>query len=193
LAEINDIISGCVRCDPKYQRLLYDRYRGYACKIVFRYIYHYEKAVDVVTDGFVKAFTHFASFDLKNCMDDPEKLLKGWLKRIMINCAIDDLRRSNLAPEIGRIPAEVWDISDTHDNADTLLLYKDLIGILKKLPPKYRIVLNLHVIDGYSYNEISEMLRIPANTCRSNCSRAKSLLIEMINKSEQIDYAGLRT
>jgi RNA polymerase sigma factor (sigma-70 family) len=193
LAEISDLISGCARNDPKYQRLLYDRYRGYACKIVFRYIYHYERAVDVVTDGFVKAFTHFSSFEMKSIPDEPEKLLMGWLKRIMINCSIDELRRTSMLPEIGGIPDEVWDISDKHDNADRLILYKDVISMIKKLPPRYRVVLNLHVIDGYSHNEISEMLHIPANTCRSNCSRAKSLLIELINKSEQINYAGLRT
>jgi RNA polymerase sigma factor (sigma-70 family) len=172
---------------------LYDRYRGYACKIVFRYIYHYEKANDVVTDGFIKAFTHFHSFELNNLESDLEKLLMGWLKRIMINCSIDELRKSRMSPEIGGVPEDVWDITDEGNNADQLVLYKDLICMLKKLPPKYRVVLNLHVIDGYSHTEISQMLHMPANTCRSNCSRARSMLADLINKSEQIKYAGLRT
>ena len=98
-----------------------------------------------------------------------------------------------MLPEIGGIPDEVWDVTDKRDNADQLSLYKDLIMMIKKLPPKYRLVLNMHVIDGYSYGEISDMLHIPVNTCRSNCNRAKSLLIAIINESEQTNYAGHRT
>ena len=98
-----------------------------------------------------------------------------------------------MLPEIGRIPDEVWDLTDKRDNADQLSLYKDLITMIKQLPPKYRLVLNMHLIDGYSYGEISQMLHIPVNTCRSDCNRAKSLLINIINQSEQIKYAGHRT
>ena len=192
MEDISDIILGCIRNEPKYQRRFYDRYRGFACKVVFRYVYHYERAVDVVTDGFIKAFTHFNSFIVKKD-ENLEKLVMGWLKRIMINCSIDELRRSRMVPEIGEINEEVWAITDRHDNADQLILYKEIISMIKKLPPRYRLVFNLHVIDGYSHDQISEMLHIPANTSRGNCSRANSMLLDIINKSEQINYAGLRT
>src|SRR5207249_9593326 len=115
-------------------------------KVVFRYIYRYEKAVDVVTDGFVKAFTHFDQFQLRR-EADLEKLFIVWLKRILINCCIDELRQSHMLPEIGGIPEEVWDYTNKQDEADQLVLYKELISLVKELPPNYRIVFNMYVLD----------------------------------------------
>ena len=140
--------------------------------------------MDVVTDGFVKVFIHFDQFQ-KEKGDSLEKMVMGWLKRIMINCAIDELRRANLLPEIGGIPGDVWDVTDKHDNADQLLLYKDLISIIKQLPPNYRIIFNLYVIDGYSHSQIAELMQFSVSTSRSGLSRAKSLLQELIKNMEE--------
>ena len=184
MENINHIVNGCINKEPKYQRLLYDRYRGFASKVVFRYIYRYEKAIDVVTDGFVKAFNHFHQFK-KRKDEDVEKLLMGWLKRIMINCSIDELRRNNMLPEIGGIPEDVWNITDRNYDADQLLLYKDLITLIKELPPNYRIVFNLYVLDGYAHTQIADMLKISISTSRSSLSRAKALLQTLIKKMEE--------
>ncbi len=164
--------------------MVYERYRGFALKIVFRYIYRYEKAIDVVTDGFVKAFIHFHKF--KPCDSaDLEKLLMGWLKRIFVNSAIDELRRTNMLPEIGGNLDDVWDFSDKSDNADQLLLYKDLVLLVKDLPPNYRVVFNLYVLDGYSHIEIADKLQVSIGTSRSSLSRAKALLQNSIRKMEE--------
>lgn len=181
---INNTIRGCIRKEAKFQRKLYDQYRGFACKIVFRYIYRYEKANDVVTDGFVNAFNHFDKFRIEEGAD-MEQLLMGWLKRIMINCAIDELRKSYMIPEIGGIPDDVWEITDRNDNADQLLLYKELVSLIKLMPPTYRIVFNLYVIDGYSHIQIADMMQIPVSTSRSNLSRAKAFLQTLIKKMEE--------
>jgi RNA polymerase sigma-70 factor (ECF subfamily) len=184
LEGIKSIIEGCIKKEPKYQRLLYDRYRGYACKIVFRYIYRYENAMDVVTDGFIKALNHFESFKVTEA-EGLEKMLMGWLKRIMINCSIDALRKSNMIPEIGGIPEEVWEATEKKDDADQLLLYRDLIGLIKELPPNYHVVFNLYVLDGYSHTQIAELLNISISTSRSSLSRAKALLQNQIKNMEE--------
>ena len=187
MENINQIVNGCINKEPKYQRLLYDHYRGFASKVVFRYIYRYEKAIDVVTDGFVKAFNHFDHFKkLKEEKDESiEKLLMGWLKKIMINCSIDELRRSNMLPEIGRIPENIWEMTDKNYDADQLLLYKDLIILIKELPPNYRTVFNLYVLDGYTHSEIADMLKITVSTSRSSLTRAKVLLKNLIKNMEE--------
>jgi RNA polymerase sigma factor (sigma-70 family) len=182
LENLTSIINGCIRKDHKYQKIVYERYRAYATRIVFRYIYHYEKAMDIVTDGFVKAFSNFQHFNHNVVGNEPERLLMGWLKRIMINCAIDELRRSKMVPEIGNIPDNIWQIPDDAANPDQLLLYKDLILVIKKLPPNYRAVFNLYVIDGYSHNEIATMLNISVGTSKSSLSRARTLLKDKIKK-----------
>lgn len=112
-------------------------------------------------------------------------MLMGWLKKIMINCAIDELRKNNMTPEIGGIPEEVWDHSNNSDNADQLILYKELVSIIKQLPPTYRVTFNLFVIDGYSHSQIAETLQIPVSTSRSNLSRARSILQSLIKKMEE--------
>lgn len=187
MENIIHIINGCINKEPKYQRLLYDRYRGFASKVVFRYIYRYEKAIDVVTDGFVKAFNHFDQFKKRkdDNDEDVEKLLMGWLKRIMVNCSIDELRRSSMLPEIGGIPEDVWDITDRNYNADQLLLYKDLVTLIKELPPNYRIVFNLYVLDGYAHAQIADMLKISISTSRSSLSRARAFLQTLVKKMEE--------
>ena len=117
---INQVIKGCINKEHKCQKAIYERFRGYALKIVFRYIYRYEKAVDVVNDGFVKLFNNFEKF-IAGPEDDNEKILMGWLKRIMINVAIDHLRRGNMLPEIGDLPEYLWEQQDTNQSAEQRL------------------------------------------------------------------------
>lgn len=166
---------------------MYELYRGFALKTVFRYIYRYEKAVDVTNDGFVKLFNHFERFEIPDTENEVtcEKLLMGYMKRIMINAAIDELRKGNMLPEIGGIPEHIWDLSSKNDDADQLLLYKDLIIMIKQLPPQYRAVFNMYVIDGYNHIEISAILKIPVGTSKSNLFKAKNILKENLKKLEE--------
>lgn len=184
MENVTYIINGCIKREYKYQRIFYDRYRGYALKIVFRYIYRYDKAVDVVNDGFVKLFKNFEQFELADDGDNEKKLM-GWFKRILVNTAIDELRKGSMLPEIGGIPEHVWDIKDTSQDADQLLLYKDLIILIKELPPAYRVVFNLYVIDGYTHSEIADMIKISIGTSKSSLSRARALLQNSIKKMEE--------
>jgi RNA polymerase sigma factor (sigma-70 family) len=184
LEKLDRIIEGCIRGEPKAQKEIYDRFRGFACRIVFRYIYRYEKAMDIVTDGFVKAFTAFPKFKIPEDTD-VERLFMGWLKRIMINAAIDELRRNEMIPQIGGIPEEVWQISDKSQNADQMLLYKELVTLVKELPPNYGTVFNLYVIDGYTHSQVAELLKISVGTSKSCLSRARTLLLANLRKMEE--------
>ena len=184
LEDIRRIITGCIANDHKYQKMFYERYRGYALKIVFRYIYRYEKAVDVSNDGFVKIFANISKFKPEN-EAAVDKILMGWIKRIMINVSIDELRKGSMLPEIGGIPENVWEIADNSQDADQLLLYKDLIILIKELPPTYRAVFNLYVIDGYTHSEIADLLNIAVGTSKSNLSKARVQLQKSIKKMEE--------
>lgn len=183
MENVRHMIKGCIANDHKYQKIFYEQYRGYALKIVFRYIYRYEKAVDVSNDGFVKIFANISKFNPEN-EDATEKILMGWMKRIMINVSIDELRKSNMLPEIGGIPDYVWEIADNSQDADQLLLYKDLILLIKELPPSCRTVFNLYVIDGYTHSEIADLLNIAVGTSKSSLSKARILLQKSIIKME---------
>ncbi|MGB4842857.1 MAG: RNA polymerase sigma factor [Ferruginibacter sp.] len=177
------ILNGCLKKDHKYQKLLYERFYGFALKTVFRYIYRYDKAVDVTNDGFIKFFNKIEQFKPGN-EADAEKMLMAYIKRIMINTAIDELRRGKMTPEIGGIPEHVWEIADKAENAEQMLLHKELIILIKQLAPQYRSVFNLYVIDGYNHLEIADMLKIPVGTSKSCLSRARTLLQNNIKKTE---------
>src|ERR1043165_8437032 len=124
--------------------MVYKNYLGFAMKIAFRYIYQYEKSVDVVNDGFVKLFSHFEKFKMARGEEENKKLLTGYIKKIMVNCAINALRKENMIPEIGGFPDSIWEFTNKEHNADQHLLYKQLIILIKELPPTYRIVFNMY-------------------------------------------------
>lgn len=184
MENLYSIIEGCLTNDQKCQKKLYERYYGFALKIVFRYIYRYEKATDVVNDGFVKIFNHFKKFECAE-KEHLEKIWMGWVKRIMINTAIDELRKNNMMPEIGDLPDYIWELHDKSAGADQGLLYKELICQLKKLPPSYNVAFNMYVIDGYSHGEIAERLGISVGASKSNLSKAKMQLRKFIDKDVQ--------
>jgi RNA polymerase sigma-70 factor (ECF subfamily) len=175
------LIKGCIDNDYKSQRHFYEHYYGFALKTVFRYIYQYEKATDVVNDSFVKIFNSLSKFNLSKDNLDTEKILMGWMKRILINTAIDELRRNQSAPEICELPDYIWEENDRTQNSDQRLLYKELICEVKRLPQSYRAVFNLFVIDGFSHNEIARMLGISEGTSKSALAKAKAQLKKFIS------------
>lgn len=185
LKDVNTIIEQCIKNDPKYQRMLYENYYGYALKIVFRYIYKYDKAVDVVNDGFVKLFRNINKFNVED-NEFAERQLMGWIRKIMINNSIDALRKNEMVFEEGEIPEYVWEQTDKSNNADQLVLYKELIIEIKKLPPVYRTVFNMYVIDGLSHQEIADALHISVGTSKSNLWKARNLLQKFINGREEL-------
>jgi RNA polymerase sigma-70 factor (ECF subfamily) len=157
---------------------------------VFRYIYKYDKATDVVNDSFVKIFNSLEKFQPTKEKSDTEKILMGWMKRILINTAIDELRKQQALPEIGELPEYIWEEIDRSQNADQKVLYKELICEIKRLPPSYRTVFNLFVIDGFSHNEIAGILGISDGTSKSALAKAKAQLKKILeNRFLETSYA----
>lgn len=181
---LQNIIAGCIQNNQRDQKFLYEKYYGYCLKTVFRYIYRYDKAVDVVNDGFVKVFRNFSKFQYKD-IQNLEMILMGWMRMIMINTAIDQLRKNNFLPEIGDISETIWMHEDKSQGSDHALLYKELIKEIKKLPPSYRTVFNMYVIDGFTHQEIANRLGISVGTSKSNLSKARVLLQKIVKNNDE--------
>jgi len=189
LENIFTVIQGCIENDPKHQRGLYEHYFGYCLKVVFRYVYRYDTAVDIVNDGFVKVFRNFEKFVITD-RENVKLLLMGWMRTIMVNCAIDHLRKNSFLPEIGSLSDSAWAIEDRSQPSDKNILYKELILQIKKLSPAYRAVFNLYVIDGFSHQEIADKLGISVGASKSNLSKARVILQKFIKQNEQeVKYA----
>lgn len=190
MKNFTEVINGCLANHHKYQQILYEQYHSYAFKIVFRYIFRHDKAEDAVNDGFVKLLNNIDKFEVRNHID-VEKLFMAWLKQIMIHTAIDGLRREK-KEEAEPLDENSFCVPEQSANAHEILFYNDLIKEVKELPVPYRLVFNLHVIDGYSHAEIASMLNLPVATSRSHLLRARTLLQKKIVYKEIYKHAEYR-
>ena len=190
MKQLTQIVEGCFQMEQKSQRLLYEHYYRYALKIAFRYIYRYDVAADIANDSFVKVFRNFGKFKYDEDAN-LEKALMGWIRRIVINTSIDELRRNKMVPEIGGIPDHAWNMADNSQFADQALIYKELVIQIKNLPPSYRAVFNMYVIDGFNHLEIAHHLGISVNTSKSNLSRARVLLQKFIKGLEEKEICNI--
>lgn len=175
MEELLTIIKGCANNDAKCQRILYNKYLGYALKISFRYVGSYENAANAANDAFIKIFKGFEKFEVRDTKNI-EAMLMGWIRKIVVNVSIDYMRKESLINERSSLKNDMWMRSDVSNDGDNQLMYKELIALIKKLSPAYRVVFNLHVIDGYSHQEIAEMLGISVGTSKSNLAKARAFL-----------------
>ena len=173
--ELHQLIGGCKKQDRKSQKLLYKAFYGFAMGICLRYAGNRDEAAEVMNQGFFKIFTRLESYD-------SAKPFKAWLGKIMINTSIDHYR-SNLKIAYADDLEKAEHISDG-DLADKNLRYNDLLDMVQRLPQAYRTVFNLFAIEGYSHEEIGEMLNINAGTSKSNLHKARQKLKQMVFEAD---------
>lgn len=183
LKTLPELLEGCLQNDRKCQELLYKQFYGYAMGVCMRYVPNREEALEVVNDGFLKVFQKVQKYDA-------EKPFKIWLRRIMINTALDHYRQNvKYQNHTDLSVAENTMAAPDGDNAFSTLAHEDLIELIQQLTPSYRTVFNLYVIDGYSHEEISRQLGISEGTSKSNLARARENLRVMLSKKKSNEYA----
>lgn len=169
--ELHQLIRGCIKQDRKCQKVLYKTFYGFAMGICLRYASDRDEAAEVMNQGFFKVFTHLEGFDTT-------RPFKAWLGRIMMNVSID-YYRSNLKMAYTDDLEKAEHISDG-ELADRKLNYDELLEMVQQLPQAYRTVFNLFAIEGYSHEEIGDMLGISPGTSKSNLHKARQKLKQMI-------------
>ncbi|HWB24642.1 MAG TPA: RNA polymerase sigma factor [Chitinophagaceae bacterium] len=177
-----ETIKKCIEQDKKYQRKFYERYFGFAMKAAFRYITDFDRAKDVVHDSFIKIFNNLPQF-MENtaAANNLEYRLMSWMKRIIVNTGIDFLRRDKSSPKLTELDERVWDEHAETISAEANVLYKELLLQLSRLSPTYRVVFNLHAVDGYTHKEIGEMLNLTTGGVKSIYFKAKDQLQKKLN------------
>lgn len=174
-SDINNLIEGCKKNNRKSQETLYNYFSGKMLGVCARYARDRFEAEDMLQTGFVKMFEKINSFK-------GEGSFEGWLRRIMVNNAIEFYRRNlRLLPII--------DIEEANTEAAFTMPsstpeVKDLLKIIQQLAPGYRVIFNMYAIEGYSHKEISEQLGISEGTSKSQLSRARIILQELVNQME---------
>ncbi|MBC7865516.1 MAG: sigma-70 family RNA polymerase sigma factor [Bacteroidia bacterium] len=163
-----NLIDGCIAGKREFQKILYDRFGSKMLYVCFRYCKNREEAEDVLQDGFVKVFNNISKFR-------KEGSLEGWIRRIMVNTALENLRKQKSIPKITDIEDERINTPSEMDAVGKLHA-KDLMAMIDKLPPGYKLVFNLFAIEGYSHQEIAGMLNITEGTSKSQLSKARDYL-----------------
>ena len=161
--------------DRQAMRRLYDRYVGYATATGLRYVPDYSDVEDVVQDAFVRVFTSLDSFRYRG-----EGSLRGWICRIVANCALSFLKRRH-----SLVTVEETSVCDdlADDDPEVDRISPDvLLKLIGRLPVGYRTVLNLYVFEGLSHKEIARQLGIRPDTSASQFLRAKRMLARMIHE-----------
>jgi RNA polymerase sigma-70 factor (ECF subfamily) len=176
---ITKILNGCRKQHRESQKMLYEEFYAYGMSICLRYADDRDEAAAILNDGFMKIFTNIKQFDLS-------KPLKPWLRKVMVNTAINrykEKQRETRAEEMQRAIQEA-----ESESIISGISYQEIIGMLHKLPPAYRTVFNLHVIEGYKHEEIAKMLSITVGTSKSNLFKAKESLRKILSEFFETDY-----
>jgi RNA polymerase sigma-70 factor (ECF subfamily) len=165
----DEILQGCIRKDPRAQRLLYEKYSRGLMGVSMRFTGNRDEAEDVLQEGFVKIFMNIDHYKAKSS-------LIAWMRRIIINTAITMYHR-NLKHR------HHYDVDDFREKtvADAewdgaLYTKEELYKIIRELPAGYRMVFNLYAIEGYKHKEIAKKMDIDINTSKSQYSRAKKVI-----------------
>ncbi|MEO5890387.1 MAG: RNA polymerase sigma factor [Ferruginibacter sp.] len=173
------LVDGCKQNNRESQQELYKLLYDYAYGVTYRYANDDQEANALVNDSFLKLFKNIniCKLDKSNNMLNS---FKGWFRKIIVNTCIDRYR-SNKNTRQHESDTQS-SIIDNSENGEDKLGYKEIINTVKQLSSAYRTVFNLHVIEGYSHEEIAQLLDISIGTSKSNLSKAKERLRTILQK-----------
>jgi len=171
---LQKIIEGCTNGSGRSQEELYNLLANEMFAVCLYYSHDYAEAQDTLHEGFMKVFKNIAS--LKG-----EGALKAWVRRIMINTALEKYRKKNPLYLVDQNELREFEDID-RENIISNISADELIKMIQELSPQYRMVFNLYALEGYSHKEISDMLGISEGTSKSNLARARSILQRKVKK-----------
>ena len=170
---LEQLILKCKKNNRKAQGELYSLYAKKLFTLCLKYSKNYAESEDNLQDAFLTIFNKIKQYNGKGSFE-------GWMKRIVINTALQRYRKASVLDVIkdDDFPEETVEIEVDHVPLEFLL------SIIQELPDKYRLVFNLYVLDGFSHKEIASMLNVSVGTSKSNLSRARNILKEKIEGHE---------
>ena len=177
--ELQKIVAGCVKGKAKYQKKLFEMFYGKMMGVCMRYARDQDQAQDIVQTGFIKIFKKIEVYNF-------EGSLEGWIRRIMVNTAIDHIRKNKRDPFAIEDEARIEDVEGDDFFAyereeETKLKAEVAMKAISRLSPAHRTVFNLYVIEGFTHKEIAEYLGISEGTSKSNLAKAKQKLREELS------------
>ena len=170
------ILSGCLKNQAAAQRELYNRYSPKMLAVCYRFAHNREDAEDMLQEGFIKVFSQIHTFQNKGA-------LKEWNRRIVVHTCINNLKKNKRFNENIDI-LHAGSVQIREESIPAIVQAKQIVDCIRILPVGYRTVLNLYAIEGYSHKEIAGMLDIEESTSRSQYTRAKQMLEDILIKKK---------
>ncbi|CAN5645626.1 sigma-70 family RNA polymerase sigma factor [soil metagenome] len=146
-----------------------------------RYCSNRDEAMEVVNDGFVKVFRELGNF--KPRYGSYETALKGWMKSIFVNTAIDNFRKNKKNYLVSTIDESHFEKENMGETAIDKMSYNEIMELVNQLSPVYKTIFNLFIIDGFKHEEIASRLNISVGTSKSNLSKAKANIQKMLSEA----------
>ncbi len=171
---LDQLIKKCKKQDAKAQEQLFKLYGAKLFSLCLKYSRDQASAEDTLQDSFIIIFEKIKQYKGNGSFE-------GWLKRITINTALQKYRKQKVFEIVNE--DQIEDVEIEIDDEDISLDY--LLNIIQELPDRYRLVFNLYVLDGYSHKEIANMLSISTGTSKSNLARARYILKEKLQNTEE--------
>lgn len=178
LEQLEQLIKGCIAGHRQSQSELYALYSPKMFPICLRYSKNREEAEETMQEGFLKVFNHLYQYKWLGYFD-------GWVRKIMVNTALEKYRNQSCLYQV----ISVDNISEKNFSTEDILQQintKELIVMIQKLPPAYRMVFNLHVFEGMKHREIAKQLGVTEGTSKSNLADARKILQRLVNESLQV-------
>ncbi len=172
------MLAGCLKNDASAQEVLYGRFSPRMLGVCYRFARNREDAEDMMQEGFIKVFSQIRQFRGQGA-------LEGWIRRIIVHTCINILKKNKKFCDT----VDLFHASTLHlkgDNIPSLIQAKQIVECIRLLPLGYRTVLNLYAIEGYSHREIASILDIEESTSRSQYTRAKAMLEDILLKNQML-------
>lgn len=169
----SDLISGCMAGDRRMQEELYQRFSPRMYGVCLRYAGNTEEAEDILQEGFVKVFKKLDSYR-------GDGSFEGWIRRIFVNTAIEHFRRKRYLQPVTE--KEENTLEGNYLSVLDDLAERDILALVQQLSPGYRTVFNMYVVEGYTHKEIGDIMGISEGTSKSQLSRAKIILQDLVKK-----------
>jgi RNA polymerase sigma factor (sigma-70 family) len=174
----NKLIQGCIDGDRHSQTQLYELFASTMFVVCLRYSANREEAEEILQEGFLKVFEFIHQFRFEGSFE-------GWMRKIMVNCALQKYRNKQQLYALVNIEVTNFDHL-YNDEIITQLSTKELLGMVQALPPACRMVFNLYVFEGMKHREIAEYLGVSEGTSKSNLFDARRILQRIVNNSFKI-------
>jgi RNA polymerase sigma factor (sigma-70 family) len=167
VAQLEEIINKCREENSGAQTALYNLFSRKMYGVCLRYAKDSAEAEDILQEAFVRVFNKIKQFEFKGSFE-------GWMRRIMVNTALEKFRKHDRLYPVEEM--KIYESTEWVEDTISTITANDLLRIIQELPPRYKMVFNLFAIEGYSHQEIGEMMNISEGTSKSNLSRARVIL-----------------